>query len=285
MEHWHLSFSTVGRKPAFPTEAARRAAVRVLGRTAGPHLVLFCIVDDHLHVVVQARRAQAGRLAQALALGLAPVAATPLGAAHLQPVEDRSHLLGLVRYLLTLPGKHGLGEHPALWSGSCFQDIVGARVVAPLSTATSLPRLHLRELLPMVGLPPQPTTPLSDDALRALGASRVVAAVASALAVGPDLVGRAASVVAARRAAAALTAQAGIASAELCWALSVPARAASRLRAQAVDEHVLRAARLRLAIEEAVAHGSFVFAEAGLVAEAAPTYETPSDGTTGTEPQ
>jgi hypothetical protein len=40
-----------------------------------------------------------------------------------------------VTYLLKQPVKHGLDVHPALWTGSCFLDLIGARLIPGFSTA------------------------------------------------------------------------------------------------------------------------------------------------------
>jgi len=105
---WHLTFSAQGRHPFFPNEQERRRAVRSLVRVVGPYLVLFCIVDEHIHLVVIGERALAGRLAQMVALAMQAIAATPLQRAYFTPVESRSHMLKLADYLLGQPAKHGL---------------------------------------------------------------------------------------------------------------------------------------------------------------------------------
>ena len=65
-----------------------------------------------------------------LALGLQPLAAAPMAPAHVSPVNDRGHLASLVRYVLDQTTHHELQNvaHPALWRGSSFADIVGARI-------------------------------------------------------------------------------------------------------------------------------------------------------------
>lgn len=253
---WHLTLSAEGRHALFPSEERRRAAVRALSRVAADRLLLFCVVDDHVHLVVQGERAAAGLLARALSRSLQPISAGGLQPAHIREVSGRSHLEGLVRYLLTQPARHGLDVRPALWSGSCFADLVGARHVAPglgARLSEALPRYRLRAAYAAVGLPEAPLVPATDAELRAAGATALVRAAGSVLAVGPALLGKAAPVVLARRAAVILASTAGIHTEEIAWALGQPPRSVRRLAEVPVPPAVLAALRLRLALEAAAA--------------------------------
>ncbi len=254
MDCSHLTFSSDGRLPLFPDETTRRAAIRCLARTAGQEIALFCIVDDHLHLVLLAPRARVGRLAQALAVSLRTIAATKLDPARISAVETRAHLQWLVRYVLTQPAHHGLTAAPALWSGSCFQNLVGARQVPGLTLqiTKALPRLTQRELHKLVDLPPAKLKPATNNAVRTAGAARLVAAAGASLAVGPTLEGNKSAVVQARRAAAQLAAAAQIPATEVAWALGATPRAARRLKQPAVPATTIKALRLRLALEDRV---------------------------------
>jgi hypothetical protein len=175
MALWHLTLASDGRLPLFPTEAERRLGLLALVRVALHELVLFCIVDDHLHAVLLAALERIGQLRSALsrALGLA--------GSSVKQVESRSHMQWLVRYLVTQPAHHKLCDHPALWSGSCFQDLVGARALdgLRLRLAEALPRLRLEELCEMAGLGWRVPVPVDDQAVRAAGAPRLAAAAAA----------------------------------------------------------------------------------------------------------
>lgn len=48
-EIWHLTFSSRTRLPLFPTESARRHAVARIRTIANAELLLYDVVDDHLH--------------------------------------------------------------------------------------------------------------------------------------------------------------------------------------------------------------------------------------------
>lgn len=251
---WHLTFATDGRLPLLGEEGALRRAVRTLGVVAPGELLLFAIVDDHLHLVVCCDVARRGRIASALALALRPLLRSPLGAPHVRPVESRSHLVWLVRYLLTQTRHHDLAAHPALATGSCFADLVGARCVAGLGAGPlhdALPRLRPGELYEIVGV--RPPGPLSDEAIRSLGPGRLLAAASAALAAPPGLAGRSAPEVEARRAAASLAAAVGISRAELRWALGLTRQGIDHLRGRPAAPALEAAIRLRLALEEAIA--------------------------------
>ncbi len=253
MRCWHVTFSSPRRMPLFVDEASRRAAVRRIVRVCGARLVLFCIVDDHIHLVVIGPPEGVGGLAAALWRALRRTAACQLEPAHRRPVDGRRHLEWLVRYLTTQTDHHGIDAHPALWSGSCFADLVGMRVVEgfdPRRIRQLLPRLRDEELHRNVGLDLGTFGPLDGVRLRATGAVRIASAAASALAVGPALVGNAAPTIEARRAAAQVAKAAGIRPSEIGWALSITARAARRLAEQPVAPEVLHATRLRLALED-----------------------------------
>lgn len=255
MELWHLTFSSTTRHTLFPSEGQRRAALAKVVQIAGAELLLYDIVDDHLHLVVWCSDARKSVLLRALLLGLRPLASTDLAAAHPKRVEGRSHLQWLVTYLLLQVEKHGLAAHPALWTGSCFQDLVGARYLLPLSgrLAQVLPRLRLSTLQEIVGLPAHPITPVGLDQLRALGPVRLVAAAGSALLVGPELRGKAATVMCAKRVVAQLGTAAKIPTRELAWALDVDASTIHRSKDVPSSPRHVRAVGVRLALEELVA--------------------------------
>ncbi len=141
MHIWHLTYASDGRNPLFPDEVACRKAVRVLGRVAGTSTVLFNIVDDHLHLVLWCDRQRRGRLARALVQALRQVATVPVESARVRAVENRAHMKWLVDYLLSQTIHRGIPAHTALWSGSCFPDLIGARWVPRME-------LQLRKALP-----------------------------------------------------------------------------------------------------------------------------------------
>lgn len=246
---WHLTFASQGRLPLFPTEAEGRAAVRALVDKAGPWLGLFCIVDDHVHVVVVCDEDRAGRVSRSILLALRALSRAPLQPAHRQPVQTRSHAKWLTEhYIIAQPVHHALPVHPALYAGSCFQDLVGARRIPGLRLRVSqvLPRMRLRSLFPSVGLPSAAVLPLPDLQVRGAGAVAIAQAAASALAVPPELLGRSVPVVTARRAAAQLCQQTHIPRSEIAFALKVSESSVRALLAKPVEPKLLTAVRVRL---------------------------------------
>jgi hypothetical protein len=254
MQTWQMRFSAEGRPTLFPEEALRRDAVRTVGRMCAGLVVLLSIVDDHLHLLLLCDRERVGRVAHDLLLALRPVAAPGLEPAWFKPVSGRNHLENLVEYLLTQVPHHGLPQHPALYTGNGFVDLVGARAVDGLQTrlTEALPRYRLRTAFEAVGLPATPLVPAGPGEIHAAGAVRLAEAAKAALCVGPELRGRTAPEVRARVAAATLARVADLRSRDLVEALGVSQRAVQLSAAKPAREEDLQAVRLRLALEDAV---------------------------------
>ena len=268
----HLTLAADGRQALFPSEAERRLAVRTLARVGGASIVLFSVVDEHVHVVANLEPEGEGRLARALLLALRPLTSVSLDPARVRPVEGRSHLERLVRYVLQQPVHHGIPTHPALWTGSCFPDLVGARILPGFQAtlAEFLPRLPQAALFGAVGLSVTDGRPTPTDTLRHLGATRIRDAATAVLAVGPDLEGRADDVVAVQAATCLLAQEAGIARREVASAIGVPLRTAQRRVHHVVPAEILDAVRVHLALEEAVRRAPPVVPPAGPTAGSRP---------------
>ncbi len=97
MQSYHLTYASDGRQALLPDEALRRRALHALARTVGDRVVLFCIVDDHIHVVLLCEAQPVGLLSRALPLALRPLAGPNLAPAFVRPVGGRGHLEWLVR--------------------------------------------------------------------------------------------------------------------------------------------------------------------------------------------
>lgn len=251
----HITLAAAGRRTLFRTEDSLRQTVRAISRVAGRRLVLFGLVDEHLHLVPRCSRTRAGRIAQSISLAIRSIVSVPLDPAHIQPVASRAHLVRLVPYILTQAPHHGLPYHPALWTGSCFQDMVGARYVEGLSLqlTVELPRYRLRSALEMVGLPRAPILPARDEDVFRAGASRLVEAAAAAAALGPSALCRSSVGVAARTAVIRVGLSAEIPHTLLARALQVSARTVRRSAFTGASPQTERAIRVRLALEDIVA--------------------------------
>lgn len=254
MPLWQIRLSTRGRLAPFPGEAEQRAALRALARVAGERLVLFALVDEHVHAVLACGEG-AGQAARAVRLALQHLARSPLQPVWVEAVGGRNHLESLLRYYLGQPRHHGLPVPAALWSGSCFPDLIGARLLPGFrdQLAEQLPRLPRAAVFQAVGLPGSTLEPADDAALRRAGATRLAAAAAAALAVGPSLAGREAGVIDARAAACQLAKAAGLPTSELAHALGAPLRTVQRLGSHPLDPAILFVVRRRVALEDLAA--------------------------------
>jgi len=233
----------------FRDERTRRRAIRRLVALHG-RLALFSQVDTHLHDVPVGSRTEAGRVSQRVVQAMRKRFKLDLQPADIRPVRDRSHMLWLVRYVLTQGPHHRIPGDPATDTGSCFLDLIGARVIEGLELVvnTVLPRLSKMDLCQMVGLPevPQPATV---EQIRRVGVVRLWDAACAALCVGPDAAGNSVPEVMARRAAVQIGRAAGFSWADLALALGRPPRTVHRLAAAVVPEAVLDAVRLRIDLE------------------------------------
>lgn len=220
-----------------------RALLRGLVRVCGTDLLLFCLVDDHLHVVVDSDHP--GRRSAAEQRMLRARVEHALAPPHRRMVENRRHLRWLVRYVCTQVDHHALqGEHQALFEGSCLQDLCGARAIPgwdPARIWSLLPRDSARGLCAALDVPAPPPA----DA-RELAPAQVVRA--ALVAGASDLHGRMAHAVAVRLAVTHLLGPRP----ELQRLLGVGRRQLRWLAAQPADPALVRAVRVRLALEQAV---------------------------------
>lgn len=260
----HLTISVRGRRTLARTEAERRLAIHAVVATGRARLLLFCLVDDHLHALLRGERI--GLLARDIRATLARLRKDlELKPPHLDPVTTRAHTTNVLYYLLGQPARHGLSVHPALHGGSCFLDLVGARLLPgfdPTGIRSELPRLQLRELFRVVGLQPVPLVPATDAALLPLGVAGLARLAATVFAVDPEFGGRAATTTRARALAATTARRMGLRLCELADPLRVTRQAASLLARRPVDPRAELALR-RLATLEERARGERGHARSG----------------------
>ncbi len=271
MEHWHCMLSNEERTTLFPDEARMRAGVRAVVRVTAEELVAFNLVDSHIHLVLHGTRERVGRLMQAAGLALCVPACARLSAARIKPVNGRGHMEKLIGYVLAQDWHHGTYRHPALASGSFFQDLVGARVMDGfrLRLVNVLPRYRVRQAFQSVSLPPEPLEPADDERIRQVGPARLVEAAAAACCVGSELRARPSSErrksesrrphpfctraeKRARRCVSSLARKAGLQSADIGDLLGRSPRAIRHLAINGEDEAAERATRFRIALEDRV---------------------------------
>jgi REP element-mobilizing transposase RayT len=255
---WHLTLAARTRHTLFPDEALRLEALRRLVRICGAELVVFCIVDDHLHWVVRCDERRRVVIARAVRRSMQALSGVETKPVHAEPIDGRRHMETVRRYVLIQTVKHELGVHPALWTGGCFPDLVGARWLPEL-------RLQLFEVLPRsgpwdlcrdIGLPPQRFEPATLPQLRELGPSALVEAAAAACGAPLSLRGKSRPVATARRVACWLGREAEIPSRKLAHALDIHPGAARKLLAKPPPREAVQATLVRIALEAQVAASS-----------------------------
>jgi hypothetical protein len=251
----HLTIAVRGRQALARDETERRALVRDLARIAAGRLMVFNLVDDHFHGVPRGERP--GVLADSLRRVLrARRPDLELKRSHLEPVGTRSYARWLIDYVLGQSARHGLGVPTALWTGSCFQDLVGARLLPGFDARplrAELPRLVQGDLLEAVGLDLAPLGDADDEALARAGAARIVDLALGVHCVGPVLTDRSASAVRACALAARVARLVKTPLSEIARFLGRSLRSVERLAGRDVDAKAIRALRRRLALEQRVA--------------------------------
>jgi REP element-mobilizing transposase RayT len=254
MNLFHITWSTEGRLPFFPDEARRRGAVRKIVSCAGSNLACFCIVDEHVHVVIRGQPEIMRRRVRAITRSLRNLSAIPMDAARIRPIEDRQHAENVFGYVLDQPHRHGLPVHSALWSGNCLADMVGARCSSGLRLCHRevWPRHGAAEALAAVGLPRWTLEPVGIDHVARIGAHHLVQATATALCVSVPLDSQVPDVVIAKHVACSLAREAGLPLSAVAAAGGFSLRSAQRLASRAVPPAARRAVLTWLALEERV---------------------------------
>lgn len=250
--HHHLTFVSRGRCALWTNPAQLLRLTRAVVAIGRGRVLLFCVVDDHVHVVLEGDRPSAGAYARAANHALRRLSGQPLFPTDLRPVEDRTHLVSLIDYVHRQPLRHALGVHPAAWAGSSLWDHLGARQLPgfdPGALRQALPRLTPSRLWESVGMHP-PTSPSPTEVVGTLGLPAVHAACGAALAVSTGCPARD------RADAAALTLQvaraAGASSREVVVAIRCAERTLRRHRARPVDPDRAATATRHLALQVAL---------------------------------
>jgi hypothetical protein len=254
IQHITLTADRESRLPLFPDEPTYLEALHRLGLVCRGCLALFGLVAEHLHLVALLSRVAAGRLAQSVIVSLSSITATRLAPSFIKSVVTRAHLRWLPRYLLEQPREHGMRGHPALWVGSCYPELVGARKIEGLALCMekALPDFSPAAASRIVGLPERALVPADRDTLRRVGVHRIATAAAAAVGVDPSLVGKTPRTLRARRAAAQLAESVGLRIGELQESLHLCPRTGWRLRQPPADPALLVTIARRIALEELV---------------------------------
>ena len=249
---WHFTCSSMDGGTIYSSESALREAVRALARFAPRELFAFNLTPGHDHLGFDARRRDAGRCASAYHRWLLPRSEARLDRSFPTAIRNRQHLRSAARYIVTQAARELFDvEHPALWSGSCFLDLVGARHLPGFSLADSH-GVDPSSFMQPIGLPGPRLPELTADEVRDLGGARVAAAAAAAAAADPALRGKSVSTMRARRAAIDLALNVGTRVGEIAAALGIHRSNVHSLRGQS-DPDLVLATQRRLELEVCVA--------------------------------
>ena len=232
---FHMPFGSVGRLPMFPNTAAVLGTVRGISACAPNRVLLVNAVPGHIHPVIECGDSF-DREARRLRRAVDPHVRGDVEPPFQRAVTSIGHLQTLVRYVFEQQPAHGLAIDPALWPGSSFQDLAGARHLPALGSALTrwLPRLDLADVYAIVGLP------------------RLYDAVSIAACVDPRVHPRAPGATCARAAFVQLTSRLDFSEQAIREALSISRRSVSRLRQMPTPEPIVTAARTRIALEDFV---------------------------------
>ncbi len=245
-----LVFHTRGRFPWQADTEDLTAFVRTIGRVAGSAAVLFGFAVEHGHVVVDTPDARALGYLRSKLRRAAPFAGLAADDVYETPVTDRDHLATLASYFGRQPFHHGLPWDSALYLGSTFPDLVGARLLPGFRASAvhaALSHVDVPEtMLRSIGLR-GPLLPATDVDARELGAVLTWRACRDALAMPAN--DRLSDIaITTLRTFCALTSRAGFHQKEARDAACISRPAWYRLLALGAPAEAVEAVRMRIAL-------------------------------------
>jgi hypothetical protein len=107
---WHVRLSCADRRVLTPTIALRRRVLDViLGQTQALALLVFAIVDTHLHLqFAGGDRGSAVSAGKRIVLALGRVLGVGFEPVYVKAIEDQSHMVSTFGYILRQEEHHGL---------------------------------------------------------------------------------------------------------------------------------------------------------------------------------
>lgn len=251
---WHLIFTTFDRHRLFTLPEEYNRSILSFSRIAGKDIILFNFVDDHIHLVIKCSNRQVSVYSRSMLLSLKSITKAPLVPAKVLEVENRTHMQRLVPYILSQTCHHGLENHPAIWLGSCFQDIIGARKIEclHLKLNEALPRFHINQALNAVGLSRQKINPFTNDQILNAGLGYLIESSTASVCLPSALDSKSSLATTARKLVCNLGYNAGFTSQVLAKSLNITPRAARRLAKMSIDSSLLESVRLRMSLISAV---------------------------------
>jgi len=143
----HVTCRTVRRFPLFRTERDAAAYLDLLDfvtrEVAEWQVLTYCLMPNHVHLVVDARVEQLSLAMQRLN-GLYAQGFNRehgyrghlfQGRFHAKPIRDEAHLPGSIRYVLRNPVRAGLCDQAANWRWSSYRSCAGLEPPRPFLAA------------------------------------------------------------------------------------------------------------------------------------------------------
>jgi hypothetical protein len=128
---WQVILRLTDGRVIAPRVAQRRLVTRMVHRHGRDRALLaFCVVGDHVHVLLLCSRVEAGRFAHAIETSLRHVLELPVSfeAARIRPIDGQRHLESVYRYVARQAIHHRFGGDPLL-DGNSVADVWGLRAL------------------------------------------------------------------------------------------------------------------------------------------------------------
>lgn len=251
MNLYHLIYASIGRLPFFTSANGYHSAIRALAKVSKNRIVAFAVMDDHIHVVLFEDSGAERHRAKALLQALSPLTSVGIERAHIVPIESRIHMHRELMYMLRQPSHHKLKGHEALWRGSCFPDLVGARYVEglQLQVEKALPRFNVGQILGAMGVQKKHIIPLENAEIKGVGLSRFIDCAIDALCAPSPLSGKSYQTIGARAAVCQLAHAAGFKPAEVADSLNISRQSFYSALKRTVASEAIQSIRVRLNLE------------------------------------
>ncbi|MBT3223324.1 MAG: hypothetical protein HN348_29980 [Proteobacteria bacterium] len=238
-----ITFASHNRPTLFTSHEEFTWAAATIARTTHGRAILFCAADDHGHVVFAGDRFSVGRICSGMVRALNRELDHRVKVS-IWPVDGRKHLETLISYVLNQTKHHGIQSNPTLWPGSCFHDLIGARLLPGFDAdllRRILPRLRDETIYAKVNLPP--LVPASDEQLSLVGLKQLRQSATRTLPQPHGYRGRPS-----RTATVQLARQLGFQTAEIARALHMSPRTIRELTAAPREPTVEYAIRMQVSL-------------------------------------
>lgn len=152
----HVMIRLASNQVLAPSTESVRALVNIILRLGADRtLLVFAVVDSHIHALLLCPRAEAVEFARRVEIAwqLTCRFGVPFSPCHVKPVDTQAHLQNAFFYILRQLLHHGLELDP-LREGSAISDLLGLRVrglYLVTNVRGAIPRAGRPDLLPFLG--------------------------------------------------------------------------------------------------------------------------------------